>query len=61
VPIRDARLPDGVIVGAIVRGNEVIIPRGDTVARANDLVVIFARSDAVKRVEKLFAVKLEFF
>jgi len=61
VPIRDARLPDGVIVGAIVRGNEVIIPRGDTVTRANDLVVIFARSEAVKKVEKLFAVKLEFF
>src|SRR3546814_6552453 len=45
VPIREARLPDGVIVGAIVRGNEVIIPRGDTVTRPNDLVVIFARSD----------------
>jgi len=44
-----------------VRGDEVIIPRGDTVTRANDLVVIFARSDAVKKVEKLFAVKLEFF
>jgi trk system potassium uptake protein TrkA len=61
VPIKDARLPEGVIVGAIVRGNEVIIPRGDTVTRANDLVVIFARSEAVKKVEKLFAVKLEFF
>ena len=60
-PEGDCIAPDGVIVGAIVRGNEVIIPRGDTVTRANDLVVIFARSDAVKRVEKLFAVKLEFF
>ena len=29
--------------------------------RPNDLVVIFARSEAVKKVEKLFAVKLEFF
>ena len=61
LPIREARLPDGVIVGAIVRGSEVIIPRGDTVTRPNDLVVIFARSEAVKKVEKLFAVKLEFF
>ena len=61
VPIREAHLPDGVIVGAIVRGNEVIIPSGDTVTRPNDLVVIFARSEAVKKVEKLFAVKLEFF
>ena len=61
VPIREARLPDGVIVGAIVRGDEVIIPRGDTITRPNDLVVIFARSETVKKVEKLFAVKLEFF
>jgi len=61
VPIREADLPDGVIVGAIVRGDEVIIPRGDTVIRANDLVVIFAATEAVKKIEKLFAVKLEFF
>ncbi|MCH8808943.1 MAG: Trk system potassium transport protein TrkA, partial [Proteobacteria bacterium] len=47
--------------GAIVRGDEVIIPRGDTVVRANDLVVIFAATAAVKKIEKLFAVKLEFF
>ena len=61
VPIREADLPDGVLVGAIVRGEEVIIPRGDTVVRANDLVVIFAATEAVKKIEKLFAVKLEFF
>ena len=60
-PIREAKLPDGVIVGAIVRGDEVIIPRGDTVVRAQDLVIIFAATQAVKTVEKLFAVKLEFF
>ena len=61
VSIREANLPNGVIVGAIVRGDEVIIPRGDTVVRANDLVVIFAATEAVKKIEKLFAVKLEFF
>ncbi len=61
VPIRDADLPDGVLVGAIVRDDEVIIPRGDVVIRANDLVVIFAATEAVKKIEKLFAVKLEFF
>ncbi len=61
VPIREAGLPDGVIVGAIVRDEEVITPRGDTVIAANDLVVIFAETQAVKKIEKLFAVKLEFF
>jgi len=61
VAIREAKLPEGVIVGAIVRGEEVIIPRGNTVVRPNDLVVIFAATAAVKKIEKLFSVKLEFF
>ena len=61
VPLREAQLPDGVIVGAVVRRDKVLIPRGDTVIRAHDLVVIFAATHAVKKIEKLFAVKLEFF
>jgi trk system potassium uptake protein TrkA len=60
-PLRDAPLPNGSVVGAVVRDEEVIIPRGDTVIRAGDLVVMFAAAEAVKKVEKLFAVKLEFF
>jgi len=61
VPLRDAKLPEGVLIGALVRGEEVIIPRGDTVIRANDLVILFAATAAVKKIDKLFAVKLEFF
>jgi trk system potassium uptake protein TrkA len=61
VPLRDAKLPDGVVLGALVRNDEIIIPRGGTVVKAGDLVILFAASEAVKKVEKLFAVKLEFF
>ena len=61
VPLRQSPLPKGAIVGAVVRGDKVIVPRGDTVIRAKDLVVIFAASEAVKKIEKLFSVKLEFF
>jgi trk system potassium uptake protein TrkA len=61
IPIRDAPLPEGVIFGAIVRGEEIIIPDGDTVMRAKDRVVLFATPEAVREVEKLFAVRLEFF
>jgi trk system potassium uptake protein TrkA len=60
-PLRDAQLPDGVIVGAIVRGDEVIIPRPDTVVRTGDRVVLFAAAHAVRNIEKMFAVRLEFF
>ncbi len=61
VPIRQAKLPEGVLVAALLRGEKVIIPRGDTVIRAGDLVMIFAATEAVKKVERLFSVKLEFF
>jgi trk system potassium uptake protein TrkA len=60
-PLRDAQLPDGVIVGALVRGGTVIIPRGETVPRPGDRVVLMATSSAIKSVEKMFSVRLEYF
>ena len=60
-PLKDARLPSGVIIGAIVRDGEVIVPRGETVIAAKDRVVLFATYEAVKKVEKMFAVRLDFF
>jgi trk system potassium uptake protein len=59
--LKDARLPSGVIVGAVCRGDEVIVPRGNTVIQVQDRVVLFATYEAIKKVEKLFAVGLDFF
>jgi trk system potassium uptake protein TrkA len=60
-PLREANLPDSVLIGAVVRDGQVIIPRGSTVIEAKDRVVLFAAKDAVRRVEKLFSVRLEYF
>jgi len=60
-PLREIDLPPGMIVGAIARGEEVIIPRGETVIQAHDRIVMFTVADTVKKVEKMFAVRLEFF
>ena len=51
----------GVLIGAIVRGGQVITPRGDTVIQAKDRVVLFAAAEAVRKVEDLFSVQLEYF
>ena len=59
--IREANLPAGVIIGALVRGDEVIIPRGDTIIEPHDRVIIFTIADMVKKVEKMFSVRLEYF
>ena len=61
VPLRDVKLPTGVIIGGVLRGDSVIIPRGDTVVQVKDRVVIFALADVVKKVEKMFSVRLDFF
>jgi trk system potassium uptake protein len=60
-PLRDAKLPGGVIIGAVLRDGKVIVPRGDTIINAHDRVVLFATYEAVKKVEKLFSVRLDFF
>ena len=60
-PLRDVKLPAGVLLGAVVRDGTVISPRGNTVVQAGDRVVLFAAADAVKKVEKMFSVRLEYF
>ncbi len=60
-PLRELKLPEGIIIGAVVRGEEVIMARGDTVLEVEDRVVLLVFSGAIKKVEKLFAVRLEFF
>ncbi len=60
-PLREIKLPPGLIIGALVRDGEVIMPRGDTVVRTDDRVVLFAKTESIKQVERMFAVSLEFF
>ena len=61
MPLREAHLPKGIVVGAVLRGDQVVMPRPDTVIKAKDRVVLFARPEAIKAAEKIFAVSLQFF
>lgn len=54
VPLRDFRLPEYIIVAAINRGVETIIPTGDTRIKAGDRVVIVCLVSHIGYVEKLF-------
>jgi len=54
-------LPPGTSIGAVVRGNEVIMAHHDTVVRAEDHVIVFvADKKILPRVEKLFQVSAGF-
>ena len=61
VPIKDVQLPVGMVAGAVIRNDEVIIPRGSTVIQPKDRVVIFTIAEGVKHLEKMFSVRLEYF
>jgi trk system potassium uptake protein TrkA len=59
--LEDIKLPPGSTIGAIVRGDEVIIAHHDTVIEAEDHVILFLIDKRrVKDVEKLFQVGVNF-
>lgn len=53
VDLIDLGLPRGAVLGGIARGDDVIVPKGDTTLAVGDHVVIFAKSEAIDAVEKL--------
>jgi trk system potassium uptake protein TrkA len=61
IPLVDVKFPKGAIIGAIVRNEEVIIPRGDSIIRPKDRLIIFALQQIIPKLEKLLTVKLEYF
>ena len=42
------------VVGTILRGEEIILPRGQDVLLPGDDVIVFAMPEAIPEVEKLF-------
>ena len=60
-PFRELELPEGIRIGAIYRDKTVIRPDGATRIKAKDRVVLFAAADAVRHVEQLFRVSIQYF
>jgi trk system potassium uptake protein len=61
VPLARVKFPRGTLVGAIIRGEEIIIPKGDNVIRPKDRLIILALQKALPKLEKLLTVKLDYF
>ena len=60
--LEEINLPDGVTIGAIVRGDEVLIAHRHVLVEADDHVVLFLTDRSrISAVEKLFAVGFGFF
>ncbi len=56
-PLKKLTLPDGVIIAAIHRGDNVTIPNGDTVIKEGDRVIILSLLSELADLEKLLSKK----
>ena len=60
VPLHQLDLPDGVLIAAIHRGQNIIIPDGNTTILEDDRVTIFCLLKDIAELEGLFKNKRGF-
>ncbi len=59
--VRDIDFPEGVLVGAILKGDEVVKPTAKTRIDEGDVVTLFSMAADVPEVERLLQVTIDFF
>ena len=55
--IREIDIPNECVVAAIIRGNDFVVPRGETIINANDHVVFVGPAKTITRAREIFSVK----
>ena len=54
--LKNSNLPDEIRVGAILRGEDVVIPRSNFIFKKEDIVVLLAKKDFLHVVENMFRI-----
>tara|TARA_Y100000591_G_C21645056_1_gene599860 strand:- start:156 stop:875 length:720 start_codon:yes stop_codon:yes gene_type:complete len=54
--LKNANLPENIRIGAILRGDDIIIPRSNFIFQKNDTVVFMAKNDQIPVVENMFRI-----
>ena len=54
--LKNSDLPEEIRIGAILRNNEVLIPRSNTKFKKNDTVVFLSKREQIPLVEKIFRI-----
>jgi trk system potassium uptake protein TrkA len=60
-PLKKISFPKGAILVCIIRKTNIMIPSGVSIIKPGDMIIIFAVKPAVKKLEKLLTVNLEYF
>ena len=59
--ISDLDIPEGVVIGSIVRDDKVLFPDENTTIFVKDKLIIFSEPASIKEIEKYSEVNIEFF
>jgi trk system potassium uptake protein TrkA len=59
--VRDVDFPEGVLVGAVMKGDKVLKPSGDLRIEAGDVIALFTMAGDRPEVERLLQVSVDFF
>ena len=54
--MKNANLPEEIRIGAILRGDDIIIPRSNFIFQKDDKVVFLAKNDQIELVENMFRI-----
>lgn len=59
--LEDLDLPDDVMIGMIVRDDEVFLPKKEFVIQAKDHIIVMAKEGHMKRIEAMFTLQVDIF
>ena len=59
--VEEINTPKALRIGAIIRDDKILSLQKDTVIKVNDRIILIVTNEAVKKFEKLFAIRLEYF
>jgi trk system potassium uptake protein TrkA len=59
--IKETEFPEGVLVGAVMKGDKVLKPTGDLRMEEGDVIALFSMAKDVPEVERLLQVSVDFF
>ena len=54
--LKNSDLPEEIRIGAVLRNNEIIIPRSNFIFKKDDKIVFLAKKDQLETVENLFRI-----
>ena len=54
--LKNANIPDEIRIGAILRGEDIIIPRSNYTFQKDDKVVLLVKNDQIALVENMFRI-----